>query len=150
MRCNGNTPLSSVYTTANQSVTSTAQVNFNSVEQDAYSMWNSGSNEFVAPWAGWYRISGIIDVTCSSGSAGYIQAQVYHNGSLAKRGQGIVMSSSGSGGTVTEAGLSFNAMISLAIGDTLELYLLYGGGGDALVAGGDGKSSWMQLEYLGG
>ena len=62
------TPYFKVYRTTNQSLSSgiSAAVQFNSVNQDPYGWWNSGSYKWVPQIAGYYHITTILHLSGSS------------------------------------------------------------------------------------
>lgn len=106
----------SVYASAQQTLASgNPKVLWDTVEQDTFGLWNAGAHRFVAPWAGYYRLSGSIYLPAPAGQN--LSASVYKNGTLAKQWSQFPQ--------VSNVPLSypFDALILCAIGDYLEAFM---------------------------
>lgn len=137
---------SSVYASAQQTVTpgsfpGAAKVLFNTVEFDD-GIWNSGTQRFVAPYAGRYRISGSILLLTNGQN---LATLIYHNGSLAKQCFEAPQVSN------MPLSMPFDAIINCAAADYIELYL-YATLAAVLVGPTSGSSQpyvFAQCSYMG-
>ncbi|MHB1953094.1 MAG: hypothetical protein ACYCOU_05050 [Sulfobacillus sp.] len=115
---------------------------FDTVEFDPTGMWNATDKYFVAPWAGIYRISGSILLASPAGQL--LATQIWHNGALAKQCFQAPQVSDGN------LSLPFDAVLSLAVGDSIAAYLSVPL--TAVLAGQVGSNQayvYEQLEYKG-
>ncbi len=135
--------VASVYASAQQTLASgTQKVFWNTVEFDQYGLWNAGSQRFQALWAGAYRLSGSIYLPSAPGDNYAIQ--IMKNGTLAKQCFQFPQVSS------VALTLPFDAMISCAINDYLETFLITPVG--SLLVGQSGSNQafvYGQIEFAG-
>ena len=120
-----------------------AQVPIDTAEYDTFGMFQSGSNNFLALWAGVYRFSGAALLTAPP--AGELAIQVFKNGSLAKEGLRMPQ--------VSDQNLTFtfDALILCAVNDTLDIRIVNTTGSiDCGPVSGSGVHTvYGQVEYLG-
>ena len=134
----------SVYKAAQQTLSvGYAKVLWDTVEFDAYGLWNAGSSRFQALWAGKYRFTGSVYMLAPA--AQVLSLGIWKNGSLSKLCIELPQVSN------VDITLPFSAVISLAVGDYLEAYLNVSQ--TNVLAGPTSGSSepyvYGQLEYLG-
>jgi hypothetical protein len=138
----GSTIISSVYASAQQTLAlGSSKILFDTVEFDD-GLWNAGAQRFVAPVAGRYRLSGSVMLSAPDGQL--LATQIFKNGALAKQCFQAPQVSDG------DMSLPFEAVINLAAGDYLEVYLVAPGA--AVLAGQVGSNQafvFAQAEYLG-
>lgn len=132
----------SVYASNQQTLgTGNAKVLFDTTEFDA-GLWDATNKRFLAPFAGKYRISGAVMLSAPDGQL--LASQIWKNGALAKQCLQIPQVSTGN------LSLSFDAIISCALNDYLEIYL---SAPDTSVLAGQAGSNqafvFAQCEYLG-
>jgi hypothetical protein len=134
--------LSSVYASAQQTLAlGTSKVLFDTVEFDD-GLWNAGAHRFVAPYAGRYRVGGSVMLAAPGGQL--LSTQIFKNGALAKQCFQAPQVSDGN------MSLPFEALLNLAAGDYLEVFLVAPGA--AVLAGQVGSNQayvFAQAEYLG-
>lgn len=109
--------VASVYASATQAVAAgNSKILWDTVEFDAFGLWNAGSARFQALWAGKYRFTGSIYVPAGAAPQN-IGAMVYKNGTLAKFCNQFP--------AISDQALSyaFDAVIQCAVGDYLEAFL---------------------------
>jgi len=139
--------VSSVYANEQNNLSNPGgKILFDTVEFDPFSMWNAGSQYFIAPWAGTYRLSGSVYITLTAGSAVPTGVEIYHNGSLAKFCSQMALASS------AVVVLGFDAVISCAAADQLYPQLFLGTTGTVAVGANSGSNEtnvYAQLEYTG-
>jgi hypothetical protein len=135
--------VASVYAAEQNTIaTGSNMIVFDSVEFDPLGMWNATSHEFVAPWAGYYRIGG--SVLLSSPAGQLLATQIWRNGALAKQCFQAPQVSDGN------LSLPFEAVLSLAAGDAIAAYLVVPS--TAVLAGQSGSNQayvYQNLEFLG-
>lgn len=135
--------VASVYASAQQTLaTGNSKVLWDTVEQDSFGLWVSGSQRFQALWAGFYRLSGSIYLPAAAGQN--MSAMVYKNGALAKQCSQFPQ--------VSNVPLSypFDAVVLCAIGDYLEAFMNVPS--TAVLAGQSGSNEayvYGQIEYMG-
>lgn len=136
--------VASIYASAQQTLaTGSAKVVFDTVEFDSLSTWDATNHRFKANWAGLYRMSGAIYLPSAPG--GNISARIYKNGSFTKLGSGFPQTSDGT------LSYSFDAVVSCAATDYLEVFLFTDNGASVLAGqvGSNQAYVYAQLEYLG-
>lgn len=135
---------SSVYASASQSLAvGNSKVLFDTVEFDSAGLWDATDKRFVATVAGNYRVTGNV-ILPSPPAQGSFVSSIFKNGSIAKQCSTASQLSTG------EVSFSYNAIVNLASGDYIELFLDVPQ--TAVVAGGSGSNQaivYAQLEYLG-
>lgn len=114
---------------------------YDTVEFDSFGLWNAANHRFVAPWAGIYRISGLVFITGAAVGGQSFQVGIYKNGAIAKAGPNFISVNS------IDQGYPFDVMMSLAAGDYLEVF--FDVSTTAVGAPADGRSNYAQIEYLG-
>lgn len=134
---------SSVYASAPQTLAiGSSKVLFDTVEFDSSGLWNAANKRFVATVAGNYRAAGSVTLLAPGGQE--LTSQVFKNGSLVKQ---CFQAPQVSNVNLT---LPYNAVVNLAIGDYIELYMVVPQ--TAVQAGLSGSNQafvYGQLEYLG-
>lgn len=137
--------VASVYASTQLTLSSgTNKILWNTVEFDAFGMWNSGSNRFQAPWAGKYKLSGAVFIPGSAANPQNLATLIYKNGTLVKQCFQFP--------NTTDQSLSypFDGIVACAVGDYLETFMissqttLYG-----QASGSNAPYVYGQLEYVG-
>jgi hypothetical protein len=138
----GSTSVSSVYASEQQTLAvGDAKILFDTVEFDS-GFWDATGKRFTAPYAGKYRISGVVFLKAPGGQN--FVTQIWHNGALGKQCFQAPQVSD------VDLTLPFEAILNLAIGDYLEAYLVVEQ--TAVLAGLVGSNQpyvYAQFEYLG-
>jgi hypothetical protein len=138
--------VASVYASGTQVLASgNSKVLWNSVEFDAFGLWDSGNDRFKALWAGKYCISGSIYIPAGAAPAN-IGAMVYQNGTLAKFCNQFPAISD------QPLSYSFDAIIQCAVNDHLEAFVNNGNAASINAGPLIGSSQafvYGQLQYLG-
>lgn len=133
---------SSVYASAQQTLAvGNSKVMLNTVEFDS-GLWNATAQRFVTPYAGIYNISGAVMLQAPGGQL--LASQIWYNGVLAKQCFQAPQVSNGN------LSLPFDALISCAVGDYLEVYVSVPE--TAVLAGLVGSNQayvFAQVKYLG-
>lgn len=136
--------IASVYASAQQTLgTGSPKVLFDTVEFDSRSLWNAANKRFVAIYPGVHRLGGSVLLNAPAGQL--LGIQVWKNGALAKTPFQIAQVADG-----INMSLPFDAMVNLAVGDYLEVYMYVQQ--TAVLAGIVGSNQpyvYAQLEYLG-
>ena len=135
--------VASVYASAQQTIASgNSKVLWNTVEFDTFGLWNSGAQRFQALWPGIHRISGAVYLPAPAGQN--LTISIYKNGTLAKQCSGFPQVSDGA------LTYSFDALISCAVGDYLEMFMNVPT--TAVLAGQVGSNEayvYGQIQYCG-
>lgn len=138
----GSKILSSVFASAQQTLAmGNSKVLFDTVEFDS-GFWNAANKRYVALYAGLYQLSGSVLLATPGGQV--LACQIFRNGAISKH---CFETSQVSDQDLT---LPFHAVIDLAVGDFLEVFV--SSTQTAVLAGVAGSNSafvYAQLQYLG-
>ncbi|KQP34310.1 hypothetical protein ASF27_01745 [Methylobacterium sp. Leaf102] len=117
------------------------KVRFNNTDSNDQNAFVSGTNRFVAPEAGLYRMtSGLAYKRNGSNAPTAFEVQFYQNGVAAGRGRAAATGTLVDGVTT----LNLTATLKLAAGDTVEVFARFTGA-DGYVATADSSFSGAQL-----
>lgn len=132
----------SVYASAQQTSTiGNYKVLFDTVEFD-HSIWDATNKRFNAPIAGRYRLSGAVLFAAPAGQE--LATQIWKNGALAKQCSQAPQVSTGN------LSMPFEAIISLATGDFLEVFVNVPTTAVAVgISGSNQAFVFAQIAYLG-
>lgn len=134
-------PKFSVYRSASQGLTTAAntKVAFETELWDTANAFNTSTNRFVAPVAGYYRFGWEVDIVSTAAFLGI--TMLYKNGAEYKRGSRSALTGGGS------VGSSGSGEMYMAVGDYAEIY---GFGSAGTVSVGNGAiTAWFDGEFIG-
>lgn len=133
---------SSVFASAQQTLAlGTTKIIFDTIEFDS-GMWDAANHRFKALYAGKYRVTGSVLMIAPGGQN--FSSLIYTNGALAKQTSQFPQVSDGN------LSFTYDAVLNLAVGDFVELFLLTTQ--SAVLAGIVGSNQpfvFAQLEYIG-
>jgi hypothetical protein len=110
------------------------KVQFNAEQEDSESLFNTTTNQFVAPWDGYYNIT--VNLNWRAGTASKLyQAAIYKNGSMYAYAQIV-----GPLSVVSEVTAFVNKLVWLQKNDTIEGYAYHNEGVSADIYSGAEKT----------
>ncbi len=120
------------------------KINFNADDFDASNAWDTSTYKFTAPTTDVYRISAFVYLAGTNVLANNYALAIYKNGSLSQFIDADV------GTTGVSFGLTGSTLISLAVTDTVEIYLRGVGNNSSstLTANGSSNGSYVAIDRI--